>query len=59
MSPADHRLLRHLLIAVAVKMAVLTLLWWAFIREARVPVDSERAAAHLGGAASVSPGASK
>lgn len=59
MSPADRRLLRHLLIAVAVKIVVLTLLWWVFIREARVPVDSERAAAHLGGAASVSSGASK
>lgn len=59
MSPADRRLLRHLLIAVAIKIVVLTLLWWVFIREARVPVDSERAAAHLGGAASGPSGASK
>ena len=47
MSPSDRRLLRHLAVAVAVKLALLAVLWWAFVREQRVPVDGEAAAAHL------------
>lgn len=47
MNLSDRRLLKHLGWAVALKLVVLTALWWAFIREARVPVDSERAALHL------------
>lgn len=49
MSPENDpsRLLRHLAIAVMVKLLVLTALWWLFIRDQRVPVDAERAAAAI------------
>ncbi len=49
MSPENDpsRLLRHLAIAVIVKLLVLTALWWLFIRDQRVPVDAERAAAAI------------
>ncbi|WP_202416625.1 cytochrome oxidase putative small subunit CydP [Duganella qianjiadongensis] len=45
----DHRLLRHLIIAVLVKLVLLTGLWWAFVRDARVEVDTTAVARHLGG----------
>ncbi len=48
MKAAQDRLVRHLVIAVALKLAVLTALWWAFVRDERVGVDVDRAAAHLG-----------
>ncbi len=48
---ADARLLRHLVLAVAVKLAVLVLLWWGFVRDTRVPVDVDTAARHIGAAA--------
>jgi hypothetical protein len=57
MSPPDRRLLRHLVSAVLIKLAVLTALWWAFVRDLRVPVDGVTAAAHV--AATPSPGASR
>lgn len=47
MKAAQDRLVRHLAIAVALKLAVLTALWWAFVRDERVGVDVDRAAAHL------------
>ena len=49
---SDKRLLRHLVIAVVVKLIVLTGLWWACIRDARVHVDTDQAAAHIGTPAS-------
>ncbi|WP_167366696.1 MULTISPECIES: cytochrome oxidase putative small subunit CydP [Cupriavidus] len=48
MTPNDRRLLRHLLLAVAVKIAVLALLWWCFVADQRVAVDARRAADRLG-----------
>jgi hypothetical protein len=48
MKPPQDRLVRHLVIAVALKLAVLTGLWSAFVRDERVGVDADRAAAHLG-----------
>jgi hypothetical protein len=48
MKAAQDRLVRHLVIAVALKLVVLTGLWWAFVRDERVGVDAERAADHLG-----------
>jgi len=48
MKSARDPLVRHLAIAVALKLAVLSALWWAFIRDERVGVDIDRAAAHLG-----------
>lgn len=44
--PVDP-LLRHLLLAVLIKLVVLTLLWWAFVREQHRVVDAEAAAARL------------
>ncbi|WP_198139526.1 cytochrome oxidase putative small subunit CydP [Ralstonia sp. A12] len=48
MSPNDRRLVRHLLIVVTIKVAVLGALWWTFVRDHQVPVDAERAADRLG-----------
>ncbi|MBN8489273.1 MAG: hypothetical protein J0M20_16295 [Burkholderiales bacterium] len=46
---------RHLALLVLVKLAVLVGLWWAFVRDAAVPVDDQRAAAHLTGAPAAPP----
>jgi hypothetical protein len=40
-------LARHLAVVVALKLAVLTALWWAFVRDDRIAVDPDTAAAHL------------
>ncbi|QZI73310.1 hypothetical protein K5F93_14205 [Pseudomonas protegens] len=40
MTHSDQRLRRHLLIAVLIKLAVLTVLWWLFIRDTHVSVDA-------------------
>ncbi len=48
MKAAQDRLVRHLVIAVALKLVVLIGLWSAFVRDERVGVDADRAAAHLG-----------
>jgi hypothetical protein len=55
MQAAQHRLVRHLVIAVALKLVVLTGLWGAFVRDERVAVDADRAAAHLGAVVDASP----
>lgn len=46
-NPNDRRLVRHLLIVVAIKLVALSALWWVFVRDHRVPVDAERAADRL------------
>jgi len=51
MSRLDNRLMRHLAVAIALKLVVLAVLWWAFVRDTRVEVDAVRAAAHIGAAA--------
>jgi hypothetical protein len=51
MTPEERRLRRHLFIAVAVKLVVLLVLWWVFVRDQRVSVDPAQTAAHLGAAA--------
>jgi len=43
----DRRLLRHLALAIAVKLLLLYGLWWAFIRDHGVQVDARTAATHL------------
>jgi len=48
MSPNDRRLMRHLLLAVAVKIAALAVLWWCFVADHRVAVDAQRAADRVG-----------
>jgi hypothetical protein len=40
MTISDIRLRRHLLIAVVIKLLVLIVLWWLFIRDSHVSVDS-------------------
>ena len=40
MTISDKRLRRHLLTAVVIKLLVLTVFWWLFIRDSRVSVDS-------------------
>lgn len=39
MTISDKRLLRHLLTAVLIKLVLLSLLWWLFIRDSHVSVD--------------------
>jgi multidrug resistance efflux pump len=48
MTRDDHRLLRHLVIAVVVKLLILTTLWWFFIRDQHVTVDADTSAQQLG-----------
>ena len=55
MKAAQDRLVRHLAIAVALKLVVLTAIWWAFVRDERVGVDVDRAAAHLGAPVDANP----
>lgn len=55
MKAAPDRLVRHLVIAVALKLVVLTGLWSAFVRDERVGVDADRAAAHLGAVVDARP----
>lgn len=47
MNRDDRRLLRHLATAVALKLTVLAVLWWAFVRDSAVDAGSEQTAAHL------------
>jgi uncharacterized membrane protein len=48
MTDLDKRLLRHLTIAVLVKLVVLSVLWSLFIRDARVGVDADAIGERLG-----------
>jgi hypothetical protein len=56
MTSEDRRLVRHLAVAVVLKVAVLGVLWWAFVRDARMSPDAEQAATHLGVAAPLTGG---
>jgi hypothetical protein len=47
MTRDEQRLLRHLVIAVMVKLALLTALWWLFVRDV-LHVDAEQTAAQIG-----------
>ncbi|MDI1261516.1 cytochrome oxidase putative small subunit CydP [Aquabacterium sp.] len=51
MTPDERRLVRHLATAVLIKLVVLALLWWIFVRDARVSADTDSVAAQLGGQA--------
>ena len=48
MTPDERRLVRHLVTAVLVKLAVLVGLWWGFVRDQRVEADTAQTAAHIG-----------
>ena len=52
MTPADRRLLRHLIIAVLIKILVLTALWWMFVRDERIDVDGDGVADRISAVAS-------
>lgn len=39
MTISDKRLLRHLLTAMLIKLVLLSVLWWLFIRDSHVSVD--------------------
>ncbi|ENO90026.1 cytochrome oxidase putative small subunit CydP [Thauera linaloolentis] len=40
MNLPDQGLLRHLVLVVLLKLALITALWWAFVRDAHVTVDA-------------------
>jgi hypothetical protein len=44
---ADRRLLRHLVLAVLVKLLALAALWWWLVRDHHVAASPESTAAHL------------
>ncbi len=46
----DRLLLRKLATVLVIKLLVLTALWWGFVREQRVPVDTDAAALQMLGA---------
>ena len=54
MNPSDQILVRHLTLVVVIKLALITALWWAFIRDAKVAVDPGAMAAQV-----VAPASSK
>ena len=56
MTPDERRLVRHLVTAVLVKLAVLVGLWWGFVRDQRVEAGAAQTAAHIGAITPV-PGA--
>jgi hypothetical protein len=43
----DRTLVRKLAVVLVVKLAVLTGLWWGFVRDQRVPVDTDSAAMQM------------
>jgi len=43
----DRFLVRKLTVVLVIKLAVLTGLWWGFVRDQRVPVDTDRAASQM------------
>lgn len=47
MNLSDQGLLRHLVVVVLIKLILITTLWWVFIRESRVSVDTAAMAAQV------------
>ena len=47
MNSADQGLLRHIAVVVVVKLVLITALWWVFVRDAKVAVDSAAMAAQI------------
>ncbi|MGD9871404.1 MAG: cytochrome oxidase putative small subunit CydP [Thauera sp.] len=54
MTPTDRRLVREITVVIIVKLMLITALWWAFIRDAKVAVDPGAMAAQV-----VAPASSK
>ena len=59
MTPSERRLLRHLGLVVAVKFVLLAVLWAAFVRPLRVPVDAQAAALRLASPSATAPSDAK
>lgn len=47
MEHRDRLLLRKLATVLVIKLLVLTALWWGFVRDQRVPVDTDTTAMQL------------
>lgn len=47
MKPLDKSLVRKLAVVLLIKLAVLAALWWVFVRDQRVAVNSEGVAAQF------------
>jgi len=47
MTPQDKTLVRKLAVVLLLKLLVLLALWWIFVREQRVAVDTDAAATQL------------
>jgi len=48
MTPIDRRLARQLGLAVLVKLALLAVLWWAFVRPVDIDLSAEGLSARFG-----------
>ncbi len=51
MTHVDRHLVRQLALAIAIKLTLLTALWWAFVRPVHVDVSSDRLAEQIGATA--------
>jgi hypothetical protein len=51
----DHFLLRKLAVVLVIKLVILTGLWWGFVREQRVAVDTDAVASQMLGSRPVPP----
>jgi len=49
MNPHDRNLRKEIAVILIVKLLAIAVLWWTFIRDARVDVDVAEAARHIGG----------
>lgn len=47
MDSRDRRLRRELVILVILKLTLLAMIWWSFVRDVRVPVDAAAVARHV------------
>jgi len=47
MKSLNRTLVNKLVVVVLLKLAVLTAIWWLFIRDERVHVDTQRVTSHL------------
>ena len=54
MHPTDRRLVREITLVIVLKLILITALWWAFVRDAKVAVDPGAMAAQV-----VAPASSK
>jgi hypothetical protein len=43
MKPHDDKLVRHLIIFVLLKLCALVVLWWLFVKDAKVNVNADSA----------------